>query len=658
MEPDSDTTVLVVYYEEDLVMLAESATLPPSHQLVKCPVANCSETPRRGDVSRHLKRDHRGHKYVASPRPVPFRNRITGFFRPKRSYREMSSWAAAGAALQENSSAAELASSTTASSVAADFIERSSAAELASSSVAADLIERSSAAELASSSVAAHSVESSSASTPPGLAAARGGGGADERIPAALAGATGILGHIWAWLGNLDDRLAQLPQKAAAAFQAAEAQKAQEKEIARIRGVNVEDIAERNGLTLNAESLQLRCEPCCKWGAGMRTPDGAAIQGIFSTAQPLYELKKSIGRHYNRGSHSACVERAAQEADAAVRRRTQGMANGRAVYSVVKEGASYQSYERLLMLLHLNGVHIGSLNHGRKFCAGFVRAIREVVEEDIRTFLDTPCPVIGGRKRSIALVADKSTNLRQTGQLAAAIVLAQGKLRCIMLANTVVGSGQGKAPALAQLLVDNAVALVPKEELSERCSGMAFDGQYIAGKVPEAVRDIIGGSQEWRTSGWDVSHKIELVCFDCRQDKVGTEDLNSISWYSDMPTTVTTLLNRCQWGKGFQELRDAAEEMDAQLWMPLKFSETRFVKAALKVYVNLLRNYGVLVNFYTNASTVPEGARRGKSSRPRVKRNKHEKAAFRLLMKLKDQLFVGRLLVVADLYQHLTQVRR
>eukprot|EP00918_Siedleckia_nematoides_P060092 GHVU01131073.1.p1 GENE.GHVU01131073.1~~GHVU01131073.1.p1 ORF type:complete len:403 (+),score=54.92 GHVU01131073.1:260-1468(+) len=391
-------------------------------------------------------------------------------------------------------------------------------------------------------------------------------------------------------------------------------------------------------------------------GCGVQSAGIMPLLTGLPTEQPLRELKKSLARHFASDNHKVCAEVEARERQQDRVRRQQGMSNGRAVYATIKEGASYTSYERRVFFLDLNGVDVGSINHGRKFCAGLVRSLHAVVQAGIAQFLSEGWEVIGGRRRSVALLADKVTKLRRTAQLSGAVFLHDGELQCVMLGNTVVAPDSNNAAGLAQMLVNEAETLMPMQELRSRCASMAFDGQYICEGVPAKVRALLGGTSRWRTAMWDVAHKNELVVNDCRKDKDGTEDLNSVGWLKTVQDTITKIQEKFQYGKAFEVVLAMAAETDEPLQAPRTFCSMRFVTSWSTTVKNFLKNFKTYAAYYEDASTIPTGAM-GKNRKQRTERIKDERTAFKLLSRLKDQLFVGRVLIVRDLFQHLAKVR-
>ena len=114
---------------------------------------------------------------------------------------------------------------------------------------------------------------------------------------------------------------------------------------------------------------------------------------------------------------------------------------------------------------------------------------------------------------------------------------------------------------------------------------------------------------------------MELALNDVRQDKTGTIKLHSVEWYGPLSETIALLVNSFQYGKGYEEIRVISSQLALKLRDPAKYCETRFAVSEKKVLECLLANYLVYVQAYRDASTIPEGATKGRGKTPRTERN-------------------------------------
>eukprot|EP00918_Siedleckia_nematoides_P070624 GHVU01154257.1.p2 GENE.GHVU01154257.1~~GHVU01154257.1.p2 ORF type:complete len:262 (+),score=38.09 GHVU01154257.1:2012-2797(+) len=227
-----------------------------------------------------------------------------------------------------------------------------------------------------------------------------------------------------------------------------------------------------------------------------------------------------------------------------------------------------------------------------------------------------------------------------------------------MLRNEVVELGSGSKTGLADMVMTAAETVLSEDELRARVAATAFDGQYIVMGVGKELRRRLGGTSQWMTCMWDPAHKVELVVDACTKDLNGTdEELYSVAWVGAHATKLQGALTKFQYGKGFEQLKVPAEEMEETMRSPKKFCDTRFVASALRVYKNVLANFPMMVRSYRDASTIPPGAKQRGTRMPRTARNKDEESAFQMLTQLTDHLFVGRLLMLTDIYARIVEVR-
>lgn len=427
---------------------------------------------------------------------------------------------------------------------------------------------------------------------------------------------------------------------------AAQQRDAQDKaEAARVRGANVAELVQLNPpleLRKNNDADFVVCGPCDEHGSR----NSVRNTGWFAVVQRggFTEMRKSIVAHLASEGHFRCIRIAAKRREEMHRLHNASMSIGMAGYFDVKEALSYYSFERTLVLLSEAGVSIGTLNHSRMFCSGFVSSIHHVLVVRLRTWLGEPVPQLGGRLRSIAVAGDKSTELRRTSQHLAMLILVDGEIKDILMASHVVLPGGGDAEGLAKAIIKEVNNYIP-DELPQRIASYAFDGQYIVADVPGELRKLMGSdvSNAWVTGQWDGAHLLELAANDVREDKEGTISLISVPWYAELAEKIALLLNKFQFGKGHEELRQLAADLHMRLHNPAKFCATRFNQAERKVIENVLHNFTLYHEWYTDASTASNG---------RTLLTKEEEANAGLLDDLTDMLFVGHLICLNEIFHH------
>ena len=479
------------------------------------------------------------------------------------------------------------------------------------------------------------------------------GGSATALVAAVVAALRALLIGLLTPITTLLMALPQAVSKAVVAALDEREKKAREVTgLARLKGDTWGELADNNGLIVRRgdtdEETQLVCRVCAAHGSHLHTD-----VGMFNATQRFADLRRAVYRHVSRPTHMKCAATAAQLKADEKRQQATGMAIGRAAYYLINEAASYYAYERLLLLLSLCGVNVGTLNHSRKFAADLVPAFHSAMGARLQKWLDEDVAVLGGRKRPFAFNADKSTELRRTGQILGMIVMADGELRSVMLADAIVLPGDGTASGLAEVIEKGITKFVSREELQQRIAGFSFDGQYLCEGVQGELCKLLALSLSWHLVQWDAAHLIELVLNDVRLDKIGTETMFSVEWYGPLSELIAHLINPFQYGKAYEEIRAIASALLQRLRDPAKYCETRFAASEKKVIESLLENFLVYRTYYVSASSIPEGATKGKAKTPRTERNAEERAKLVLLNKLTDMMFVGRLLILNDVFQHI-----
>ena len=82
---------------------------------------------------------------------------------------------------------------------------------------------------------------------------------------------------------------------------------------------------------------------------------------------------------------------------------------------------------------------------------------------------------------------------------------------------------------------------------------------------------------------------------DVRKDKEGVGvALKSVPWYITLSESISNIYNKFAYGKGYEILRDIAEDENVRLYALKYFCDTRFAQFEGVVYLNFLRNFKVL----------------------------------------------------------------
>jgi hypothetical protein len=109
-----------------------------------------------------------------------------------------------------------------------------------------------------------------------------------------------------------------------------------------------------------------------------------------------------------------------------LRRNRVRLTIARAHIQTIVEGINYLQLEEKLHILHLAGLDIGPLNHSREFIPAFVENMTVVVmDRRIERRLHA-VDAITCRKRIVAFMADKVTELHRIGDAVALMAISEG----------------------------------------------------------------------------------------------------------------------------------------------------------------------------------------------------------------------------------------
>ncbi|KAK3246710.1 hypothetical protein CYMTET_13998 [Cymbomonas tetramitiformis] len=216
------------------------------------------------------------------------------------------------------------------------------------------------------------------------------------------------------------------------------------------------------------------------------------------------------------------------------------------------------------------------------------------------------------------------------------LCIVKGVLKAIFLSNPPVSDGHSGVNIAKNLLGGIKPFNISNEMFQQQFTGHSYDGQYFSLNVPEELCILVGSSVEWTLPGWGGAHRLELVLGDTRKDKEGSVPLPTVAWYGNIPTIVSSQLAKVSYGKGYEEIRKIAAELQERLYNPARFCDTRFAQAERKVYLNFLRDWHIFqVRLQRRCEEFPgDGETKD------------------LLKQLKEFEFVGLLMGLTDLLEH------
>ena len=386
--------------------------------------------------------------------------------------------------------------------------------------------------------------------------------------------------------------------------------------------------------TGGADGVLLVCKACRAYGVVAR--GGKNMPGVIKCEDRKVNRKVRwlIHQHHaTQAHHEACA--AQQRATEFASRNQRAALNvGRMAYQGLREGDSYESFTRRLVIAKSNGVEVGDINHSRAFISRFRDCCRTVVMERIATFFETEDPATG-RLPIVAVIADKVTENRRTGQLVGVIVMVEGRLVAIFIDDLVVRTHTALG------LAENIVAALgkvrlTKEKLKKQMAGGAFDGQYIVLGADRKLCELVDIDRSFVCLRWDNAHRLELSLGDARK---------RVAWYAELSTVVGGMVETMSTGRGYEVLMQAAEELMLRLYAPKLYCDSRFAQSERAVYKNFLLN---LASFHRALANDVGASRWSKND---VAKLKHE----RMMSLCTCALVVGR---VAGVFAVLKEVEQ
>jgi hypothetical protein len=186
----------------------------------------------------------------------------------------------------------------------------------------------------------------------------------------------------------------------------------------------------------------------------------------------------------------------------------------------------------MLATAQLEGVEVGTLNHSAAFARAFVHSMHAAIVSGIESLLKSPDPATG-MLPAFALVADKATCGRHTGQMVGLVVMIRGVKTALLLGIDVVraalvegestslapGSGRNLAYQLIGAIMGGKPLRLSEDNVREQLTSFGFDGQYMGPEQGNNSGLDAGGRMckllEMRTSfvvrKWDGVHLLELA---------------------------------------------------------------------------------------------------------------------------------------------------
>ena len=300
-------------------------------------------------------------------------------------------------------------------------------------------------------------------------------------------------------------------------------------------------------------------------------------------------------------------------------------------------GKSYLNFEEDVLTANLNGTVTGDINNGCDFAKDLTGCIVSVMKEQISQNISKSLDATG-LKRPVGMVCDKITPNKRTGHITALILpvpenpLSQSFLCPVMLELPPVldHTAEGLSSQMLNLFHSAGAE-------DSQLEGVGVDGQYIKlGAVTKLISklDIDGYTDEerqrWIFQTWEPAHNLNKADEEIR-------NLQIFQWLETFTNELGDITRILSIGKGLEQIKQAANELNMPLYKLQTYSTTRFAAHAEKTFNNAYRSFEAIIKALQE---------RAKSNDKKVRDTAKE-----LLDKLLTTKFVGTLLGCIDIYR-------
>jgi hypothetical protein len=367
----------------------------------------------------------------------------------------------------------------------------------------------------------------------------------------------------------------------------------------------VEQLGKLDGWTFNGAENILICNDCNHYSTSPQVPTtlkyahgSGIIQGPHRT-RPLSTVKFWLKRHILSGIHEWCTCHAAEVARSQRIATSAGVNCAKLVLSNIHEHDTDSSYERRITTMKSMGLDMGTKNHSRFFVPDLRTAMYDTLIGGFTKVLTEPDPITK-RPRPFALLSDKATVNRETGQMHGLISMIEGEFTALFLSvlPSPDPSGLGLSHLLRECLCGGKPFRFSPALVRLSLSCLAFDGQYQSEEEGHAsglqVRghlcQLMGLEPAWVSSRWDYAHRIELGI-----DTVRDSDDADLRFYKILSSVVAQANSKYLYGKGYERVQATALRLGSKLRGVGSVCTTRFCASERKVYKNFIVNIPAFV---------------------------------------------------------------
>ena len=311
-------------------------------------------------------------------------------------------------------------------------------------------------------------------------------------------------------------------------------------------------------------------------------------------------------------------------------------------YNGILQARSRIDFETDILKGKMNGEDLGDINHSRRFAKDLDDAIYETMKADIKHNVNKKLSATN-QKRPFGLVFDKMTPNKTTGQIHGVIVpvpenpLTQDFLVPLMLDIPTVKDHSAAGLAVSAKEIFNSFGF--SDDMLE---GIGVDGEYIKKGVKTKLLELLDiegwtelDKDRWITAVWEPAHQLELTTKDVRK-------LDAFDWLEKQIQIINDVASILNIGKGLEESKVAAEEVNAKFYKLRTLSDTRFAAYFESSIDNFVKR---------TETTITALRKREQSNDKKVK-----ESASRLLKNICSKTFLILNLGLLDIYRLLGSI--
>ena len=389
-------------------------------------------------------------------------------------------------------------------------------------------------------------------------------------VDPASASLAGILEAISRKLEDLPMQVAAAMPHAVRAYDQAEESRQQkeshmrqhEEEVSKIYAAKtMRALGELEGWHWNAMDNVLVCNGCAQYADDSHLPNASGcgcIQGVDLAKgdngrerRPFYAVHRKMAEHVCGTVHEWCTAHAAKMRQRDIEQTNAGINVAKLVLQNIKEHDSDASFERRISAAKCMGSDVGTKNHSRAFVPKLRGSMLAILVASFMTLLTTP-EAATGRPPPLAVLADKATVRRKTGQMHAIILMIEGTFVALFLSVLLApdSTGHGLAAMLIDVLMNSKPLDLEANLIRISLTCTAYDGQYQSAheghssglQVTNHLCKQLDLNPKWVTSRWDGAHCIELGMDTVRK---------AINFYQLLASIVAGTHQRFLYGKNY-----------------------------------------------------------------------------------------------------------